>query len=195
MKDDLSQHQIDEILKALDDMLEQGPWEKSNFLRVIGKNIAKMRDDFASHAKNRQQGSSAKTMSHLANRMALRSGQQEIYILLYSSEGERLQNWERIIANLPLHTTSRPIYADEEDVKALLRSKANKMNEAYIAVYVNQSDLLTVPADKAPVDRLGKKLLTLKDKTLNLDNIRYFVHQSGIYRYSNGRLIKSEQGK
>ncbi|KTD28722.1 Dot/Icm secretion system protein IcmQ [Legionella israelensis] len=192
MKDDLSQEQIDEILKVLDDILEEGPWDKSTFLRVIGKNITKIREDFVHHIESKQQGK-AKKMTNLADRMALRSGQQEIYILLYSSEGGKLQSWERIIANLPLHTTSRPIYANEEDVKAAIRSKTNKINEAYVAVFVSQSDLLSVPEDKIPVDKLGKKLLTLKDKTLNLNNIRYFKHQSGIYRYSGGRLIKSSK--
>ena len=86
---------------------------------------------------------------------------------------------------------SRPIYADEEDVKAVLKTKENKQNEAYVAIYINQSDILPLPPDKASVDKLGKVLLSLKDKTLNLDNISRFVHLSGVYRYANGRLIKN----
>ena len=86
---------------------------------------------------------------------------------------------------------SRPIYADEEDIKALIRTKENKINEAYVSMYISQSDILPLPADKIPVDKLGKPLITLKDKSLSLDNINRFVHESGSYQYSQGRLVKN----
>lgn len=63
--------------------------------------------------------------------------------------------------------------------------------KAYVAIYISQSDILHLSADKAPVDKLGKPLLTLKDKSISLENISRFVHVSGVYRYSNGRLIKN----
>jgi intracellular multiplication protein IcmQ len=189
MKDRLSDEQNEAILKALNDAIEKGPWEKSNFLKVIGKNLTDVRDDFlnqlgaSSHAQ-------LKAESHLANRIALRSGQQEIYISLYSADGTNIQSWEKIVINLPRQMISRPIYADEADIKALLKTKENKQNEAYVAIYINQFDILPLSADKAPVDKLGKTLLSLKDKTLSLDNISRFVHASGVYRYERGRLVK-----
>jgi intracellular multiplication protein IcmQ len=102
-----------------------------------------------------------------------------------------MQSWERILMNLPKQMISRPIYADEMDLQSLIRTKENKTNEAYVCMHVNQSDILPLPKDKVPIDKLGKSLLTLKDKSLRLDSIRYFVHQSGSYQYSRGRLIKS----
>ncbi|KGP62555.1 phosphoesterase [Legionella norrlandica] len=190
MKDQLSDEQKEAILKALNDAIEKGPWDKSNFLRAIGKKLVSIRDRFlrrigaSSQAKLRAE-------SHLANRIALRSGQQEIYISLYSSDGSNLQSWEKILYSLPRQIISRPIYADEEDVKAILKTKENKQNEAYAAVYINQTDILPLSPDKAPVDKLGKTLLSLKDKSISLDNISRFVHISGVYRYVNGRLTKS----
>lgn len=189
MKDRLSDEQNEAILKALNDAIEKGPWEKSNFLKVIGKNLTEIRDGFlnqlgaSSHAQ-------LKAESHLANRIALRSGQQEIYVSLYSADGTNIQSWEKIVVNLPRQMISRPIYADETDIKALLKTKENKQNEAYVAIYINQHDILPLSAEKSPVDKLGKTLLSLKDKTLNLDNISRFVHVSGVYRYERGRLIK-----
>ena len=58
-------------------------------------------------------------------------------------------------------------------------------------MYINQSDILFLSADKTPVDRLGKPLLALKDKSLGLDSINRFVHQSGTYQYGQGRLVKN----
>ncbi len=190
MKDELSEQQTDAILKALDDAIEQGPWDDSNFLKVIGKNLREIREGFLNRLTVSGQEKS-KITAHLANRVALRSGQQEIFIALYSSDGANIQSWERILMNLPRQMISRPIYADEEDIKALIRTKQNKVNEAYVSMYISQADILPLQADKIPLDRLGKPLLTLKDKSLSLDNINCFVHKSGTYQYSQGKLVKN----
>jgi len=197
MKDRLSDEQNDAILNALNDAIEKGPWEQSS-LKVIGKNLVEIRDDFLT-----QLGASTKAQlraeSNLANRLALRSGQQEVYVslysadgnnLLYSADGNNLQTWERIVANLPRQMISRPIYAREDDIKSLLKTKENKKNEAYVAIFINQGDILPLAPDKASVDKLGTVLLALKDKTLNLDNISRFVHFTGTYHYVQGRLTK-----
>lgn len=188
MKDQLSDKQNEEILKALDEAINKGPWDKSNFLKVIGKNLNDLREKFANIVGSNKH---LKAESHLANRIALRSGQQEVFIGIYTSDGSNIQAWERILMNLPRQVISRPIYADEADVKELIKTKENKQNEAYVAVYINQSDILPLPPDKVASDKLGKKLLTLKDKSLNLDNISRFVHTSGIYRFERNRLVKN----
>jgi intracellular multiplication protein IcmQ len=190
MKDELSEQQTDAILKALNDAIEQGPWDESNFLRVIGKNLREIRDGFASQLQAPAHEKS-KIASHLANRVALRSGQQEIFIALYSSNGTNIQSWERILMNLPKQMISRPVYDNEEDIRAVIKTKENKDNEAYVSMYISQTDILALSADKMPVDKRGKGLLTLKDKSLSLDNINRFVHTSGIYQYAQGRLVKN----
>ncbi|KTC68123.1 IcmQ protein [Legionella birminghamensis] len=190
MKENLGDKQAEDILKALDEAIESGPWEESNFLRVIGKNLREIRENYSRSLSS----SSAKNNSNatLLNRVALRSGQQEVFIALYSSEGNNLQSWERILANLPRQVISRPIYTDEENVKFMIKSKENKLNEAYISVFINQSDILLLSADKTPQDKFGKPLLTLKDRAINLENINRFVHYSGTYKYMKGRLIKNQ---
>ncbi|MDP1602311.1 MAG: Dot/Icm secretion system protein IcmQ [Legionella sp.] len=190
MKDELTESQVNAVLKALDDALDQGPWEESNFLRVIGKNLREIRDDLTSHInKNVARGTEQKE-----KKMAvLQSGQQEVFIALYSSEGNQLQSWERIIANLQRQMISRPIYAQESDVQFLIKSKENKLNEAYVVIVVNEEDILTVSSDKIPRDKFGKPLMSLKDRSLNLNNITRFVHLSGAYDYTKGRLIKKNQ--
>lgn len=192
MKDELTEQQAQAILKALDETIATGPWEESNFLRVIGKNLREIRDNFAKQLGDDVRGQEkSKTESNLANRIALRAGQQEVFIALYSTEGHNIQAWERILANLPRQMISRPIYADEKDVQYSIKAKENKVNEAYVAIYIDQNDLLTVPADKVPMDKHGRPLLSLKDRSIHLENIIRFVHLSGVYRYSKGRLVKN----
>lgn len=189
MKDKLSTFQINAILKALNDAIEEGPWEESNFLRAIGKNLREIRDNFSDKI-NAVEINQSKEIAELAKRTAIRSGMKEIFVALYSSDGTKLQSWERILINLPRQMISRPIYAEEADVKAIIRTKENKNNEAYVSMYINQSDVLQLPPDKIPVDKLGKPLLTLKDRSLTLDNINQFVCSSGTYQYVHGRLVK-----
>jgi len=190
MKDELSENQTDAILKALDSAIEQGPWEESNFLRVIGKNLREIRDNFTNQLSSPGHEKS-KVADHLANRMALRSGQQEIFIALYSSDGSNIVSWERILGNLPKQMISRPIYANEKDVQDIIKTKENKINEAYVSIYVSPTAILPMSVDKTPLDKLGKALLSIKDKSLSLENINLFVHQSGNYKYSHGRLNKT----
>ena len=189
MKEHMTEEQSKVILKALDEAIETGPWEQSTYLRVIGKSLKKIRDDFFNEVSSLFTDA-AKSDANLLNRVAMRSGQQEVYISLYASNGDSLASWERVVANLPRQVISRPIYADEEDVRQLIRLKENKLNEAYVAVFVDTDAILAVAPDKIQKDRYGKSLLLLKDKVINLDNISRFVHHTGIYQYSKGRFIK-----
>lgn len=189
MKDELSEEQARVILEALDTAITEGPWESSNFLRVIGKNLREIRDKFVSQVNFPSQDQD-KVSSHLANRIALRSGQREIFIALYSSTGINIQSWAHMLANLPKQMISRPIYANEQDVKDVIRTKENPNNEAYVSIYVNQSDILPTTPDKTPVDKLGKPLLSVKDRSVKLDNINRFEHVTGTYRYVEGRMTK-----
>lgn len=189
MKETLSDQQNEAILKALDDAIINGPWEQSNFLRALGKNLNDIRENFVNQLGARTKAQ-IQAETKLANRMALRSGQQEVFVSLYSTDGTNLQSWERIVANLPGQMISRPIYTCEDHVKALIKMKENKQNEAYLGIFINQSSIISLPSDKALADKLGNPLLTLKDRTLDLDNISRFVHITGIYRYEHGRLFK-----
>lgn len=189
MNERLSDEQNARILKALNQAIEEGPWDKSNFLRMVGKNLTAIRDDFLTRlgAKSEHE---LKNESQLANKMALRSSQLEIFISLYSSDGINIQSWERIVANLPKQTISRPIYSNEENLKEALKLKDNKNNEAYVAIFIDKQDILSLAPDKVPKDKLGISLLSLKDRALNLENISRFVHVTGSYQFLKGRLVK-----
>jgi len=189
MKDKLDQSDASAILKALDDALEKGPWNESNFLRVIGKNLKDIRDNFAREMETDAGGQGADKQGGRLER----SGQKEVFISLYSSEGSEIHSWERILANLPRQIISRPVYAEEEDVKFLIKSKENKYNEAYVAIFINESDLLQLSSDKIPMDKFGKQLMALKDRAVQLENITRFVHISGDYSFSKGHLHKIAQ--
>jgi len=190
MKDELTEEQAREILDALDKAIGKGPWEESNFLRLFGKKLQKIRDEFATEMTRSEMTLAATSEANQARQDLIRSGQRQVFIALYSAEGVQLQSWERIIANLSRQILSRPIYAEERDVQFFIKSKENQFNEAYIAIYVNTDDILTLAADKIARDKFGKPLMTLKDRALNNDNIGHFVHNALHYKYTKGRLVK-----
>lgn len=191
MTEKLTKEQINGILAALDDALAQGPWGASTFLGLIGKKLQHIRDEF----KQKQQEDgvyehSAESLAS-ANQVVDRHAQmQKIFIALYAADGANLNSWERVLANLPGQIISRPVYAQEEDVIAMLRSKINPTNEAYASFYVEPNYILEKLAEKITTDKLGKPLMTLKDKAIKLEHLDRFVHQSGTYKFVNGRLVK-----
>lgn len=189
MKETLSDQQNEAILKALDQAIKNGPWGESNFLRVIGKNLLDVRECFANHLGTRSHAQK-ETDTHVDNLVALRNGQEEIFVSLYSSDGANLESWEKIVANLPRQMISRPIYASEKHLKEVIAAKVNKENEAYIGIYVNKTDIISLTPDKTLVDKFGNALITVKDKTLSLENITRFIHSSGVYQFDRGRLVK-----
>ena len=193
MKKNVSEEQSNAILKALDEAIENGPWQDSSFLRVIGKNLQQIRDKFANEMDLVKQEKDKK--ANLEANPAARTGQQEVFVSLYTSNGAVIQNWERVIANLPQQIISRPIYADEADITNLIRSKENRNNEGYVAIYIQQSDILPLPPDKIPKDRFEKPLITIKNKAITLANISRFVHSSGVYTLENGRLVKKSSAE
>lgn len=189
MKETLTEPQVRAILQSLDDALEKGPWEKSSFLRVIGKNLQEIRDNLSQEIE-KSFASSEAVLQKNEGRPRLQKDQKEVFISLYSTDGTHMISWERILANLPKQIISRPIYSDEEGAQTHIKSKENKFNEAYVAIIVNESDILKLSVDKTSVDKFGKPLLALKDRAILLENVSRFVHVSGDYHYSKGHLHK-----
>lgn len=187
--DDLSKEQAEDIVKALDKAIQTGPWKQSRLLKAIGQRLVRLRSGFK-QKMDEVYGGGQTTTSNLANRIALRQGQHLVYVSLYSADGGNLNTWERIVYNLSSQGITRPIYSGEGEIKAMMRSKVNLKNEAYVTVYVPKDDILTPHPDKVPRDKLGHVLLTLKDRALKLDNLVQFFHESGIYHYQHGRLIR-----
>jgi intracellular multiplication protein IcmQ len=176
-----------EILKALNEAIEDGPWEHNLFFRGIGKKLRDARDRF-----QRELGLDELLKEESVQASVAESDQQftEVYISLYQSEGANIQKWASVIGSLVGHSISRPVYKNEEDIQAAIRAKDYKINDGYVAVRVPNALILKPYGDKLPLDRFGRELLILREDAVQLDKILYFVHISGRYILSKGTLIK-----
>lgn len=188
MSDKLTDDQVANVLAVLDEALVGGPWSTSPFLGLIGKKLQTIRDEFLQQQET-MYGREKETSQQINDLFEKRAQMTKVYVALYAFDGGNLQSWERVIMNLPSHLTSRAIYANEDEVKALIRSKPNPVNDGYISMFVNPDDILSQPAEKISTDKLGKPLLALKHKAISLESLDIFVHQTGNYQWSNGRLI------
>ena len=187
-----------EFLEALDESLEKGPWDTTLFLRAVGKKLRDARTKLAialgvaiPEESPQEIASKQTTQAALAAQMAQQRGEQkEIFILMYCADGGSLTRWEKLLLSLEKQVVSRPIYANESDVRETIRAKKLADNEAYVSAYINKSDLLPVPADKIPRDRQGHPLLILKDGRFNNRLIHRFYHKSGVYAYRDNKLYR-----
>ena len=176
-----------EFLAALDKAIASGSWDETNFVLILGRKLREMRTNLAEDIAKFEDKKDF-SADFLSKNLAMKNSLQEVFISLYSLDGVKLQTWEQIIINLRKQMVSRPVYATEKDVIAIIKTKEKKINEAYVSVFINKEDILNIPVDKAPVDKLGQNMLVLKDNAISLDHINYFAHITGKYRYSNGKL-------
>jgi len=176
-----------EILKALDDVIQKGPWEHNLFFRGIGKKLRDIRDRFENEL------SLGELIDQLENKSPAAATTEQfltVYISLYQADGSNIQKWASVISSLEGHSISRPVYRNEEDAQTAIRSKEFKLNDGYIAVRIRQEHILQIPGGKISQDKLGHELLVLREDAVHIKNILYFVHQTGRYTLHNGTLIK-----
>ena len=180
------------LLKSFDETIEKGPWDKSAFLRAIGKKLEDIRLNFKTRLKLDAEENATMSSSEPIEKKTppLQEGRQEVFVLLYNAEGGNLKKWEKILQLLDKQIVTRPVYGQESEIRTLIRSKMNKQNEAYASVFINMSALLPLSPGHVLKDRLGHSLLLLKDGAFHLENITHLFHQSGVYMFTNGHLVR-----
>lgn len=179
-----------EALKALDKAIEGGPWDKSLLLRAIGKKLHDARERFIEDLDLKEILEKSSASQEIAQPSLQNADFLEVYVSLYQAQGTNLQKWAAILTSITQLSITRPIYKNEEDIKASIRAKDFQANDAYVAVKVRQTDVMKSPEGKTPVDRFGRELLVLKENVVRPENISRFVHLTGEYRFVKGVLIK-----
>jgi len=192
----LSDERVDEriklnqqLIEAIDHVLAEGNWSDGVLLKTIGDRLQSLKKRFQ---QTLELGNAALQPGpdNLAQRVAKRTGQREVFVSLYNADGNSLQKWERLLQTIGSQLVSRPVYQKESHVRALVRSKLQRQNEAYINAYVSEHDFLVPPGGQHPTDKLGHPLLLVKQGAFAASDIIRFVHRSGQYVYKLGRLVR-----
>lgn len=181
------------LIAILDKIIEKGFWEDTLFLQAAGKKLRELRERLKNDLDVSTESPETSTLFHrYTQRKIVTDKAQLVFILIYSAEGGNLKQWENIISSLTAHSMTRPIYTNEADVQAVIRSKPNKENDAYLAFSITDNDISPPFNNKVPVDRYGNELVVLKEGVIHSENVEYFVHVSGRYFFQSGKLVRIE---
>lgn len=170
-----------ELLDLLNKLLQTPEWETSQFLKTSSKPIIEMRDKLRALVEQE----SAPALAALRRRIPT-EGHIKVFVSLYQADGDNLSKWQQILRNISEYSVTRPIYAQESEVQALLRSKKDNKPEAYAVVYVAEADVQ--PSTPGSSDQQGHELLTLRSGSLHANRIYEFVHRGNRYDWFEDAL-------
>ena len=126
---------------------------------------------------------------------ALSEGQQYVFVHLFNNKGKVLSRWEVMLSPRQLAECSvnRPIYAEQKQVEAYIRSRPNDDEHAFLMLKIEKSDVLQSDEATDNYDPLGHPLLKLKEGALKEHGLIYFFHKGGCYILSRGHLVLNNQ--
>jgi len=126
---------------------------------------------------------------------ALSESQRYVFVHLFNAKGKSLSRWEVILSprQLAEYSVNRPIYAEQKQVEAYIRSRPNDDEHAFLMMKIEQSDVLQGDGSTHNYDSLGHPLLRLKEGALKEQGLVYFFHKGGCYIFSCGHLVAHKQ--
>ena len=112
-----------------------------------------------------------------------------VYVSLYHRGGMAIEDWESVLRSFSVIAPGRPVFQAEVEAVSLISSSENSYQQAYIALAIDESDLIQ-PNAVAGRNIFEKKVVVLKSHAYSNENIRKFVHLGLSYRWEGGRLVK-----
>ena len=98
-----------------------------------------------------------------------------VYVYLYNARGLVLSSWQNLLMPKVFYeySVNRPIYKDKSHIQALLQSKVNKAQHAYLTVAIKASHIIQPEA--ALKDNLGNPLIKIKEGSLSVGKLLCFT--------------------
>jgi len=173
------------VLESVKRITEAGDWQTSLFLRNLIKPITEMGED-ANHVLEDLTGERDEIAE---KKQELKEDEILLYVSLFQTKGHDTVIWESQLRAIERNIIGRPVYKDLDNVKKIIRLKANPMNEAYAVIKVDKNLIQKPNAfDVERKDRYGNSLETLKPGAVMPDDIIEFVHDNCTYSFSKGHL-------
>ncbi len=124
----------------------------------------------------------------------LSESEQYVFVHLFNAKGKILTRWENMLSprNLTEYSVNRPIYAEQNQVEAYIRSRPNDDEHAFLMMKIEQSAILHGEESTSNCDLLGHPLLKLKEGALKEIGLVYFFHKGSCYILSRGHLVLHE---
>lgn len=191
MSDDKLKEQIFEFEKIYSEMLSDERWQESPFLKVMHAKLMKLKNQLSDYIDLVYSEEKPILNGHIEKHPET-NDLQKIFIYLYTSDGKKIDSWQRLIANLDKQYISRPIYQDEVHAQHAVFHAPIFSNAGYVAVWVEKKFINSFSIDEMQKDKFGHPLVSLKDRAIQLEKIDYFWNNYAAYHQSNGKLIFSK---
>lgn len=191
MSDDKLKEQLCKFEQIYNDMLADERWQESPFLKVMQVKLTKLKNELSDFINVTYQDQKPSIRPNLSKNTT-HSELQKVFIYLYTSDGKKVDSWERLISNLDKQYISRPIYFDEVHVQHAVFHAPVFSNAGYLAIWVEKKFLNSLLLEDLPKDKFGHPLLSLKDRAIQLEKIDYFWTNYSEYHRTNGKLIFSK---
>lgn len=190
---DLNHEFFEEIKKfqqIYSKMLVDERWQQSPFLKIMYAKLSKFNDELSELLDEPELSSvnveSPQSLSTLDDNF------QKVFIYLYSADGKKLDAWQRVVENLDRQFVTRPIYENEIDVQDVVIQAPVLLNAGYVAVWVEKKYIIQSTEVDDLKDKFGRKLISLKDRAINLGRVEYFWNNYAQYSWQNSKLTFSK---
>jgi intracellular multiplication protein IcmQ len=178
--------QLKKFQKIYDEMLGDENWANSPFLKIMHAKLTKLKFEL-DEVLNFDQPFETLDISPNQKGHFQENNFEKFYIYLYTTEGKKLDAWQRLVDNLERQYISRPIYCNEKDVQYAVFNAPVFHNAGYVAVWVEKKFIQI--QDELIKDKFGNDLMVLKDRAISLDKIDYFWTNSTQYKWKDGKLV------
>jgi len=185
---DSLEDEVKKFYEYYNQILANEGWDKAPFLKIMHAKLLKLKLEldelvgFDSQLELERRGETSP--------QPISDGFIKLFIYLYTTEGKKVEAWQRLLANLDKQYISRPIYRHEADAQYAVFNAPVVHNAGYVAVWVEKKFLLE--PEVGPQDKFGHELLMLKDRAVDLTKIDYFWTNTSQYQWKLGKLIFSK---
>lgn len=177
---------VREAIKRDSELREK--YQVTNKFRFIQDRLQKLLEFLEKHYETTQEEEKQETVT-IAEDEAL------VYVHLFNAKGTALASWQNMVTPTVFYeySVNRPIYAEKSHIEALIRTKNNKLQHAYLTVAVKKTNVVQAANDSSPKDSLGHSLIRVREGTLSFERLVSFTHNLIEYKVdAYGVLVKKD---
>ncbi len=159
----------------------------------IGDRFRFVKDRLRALADELEQSANQRLAYKAKNLKELAADEVIVYVYLYNTQGLQFRTWQNLVTAKVFYeySVNRPIYSDKSHIEALLRTKSNSAQHAFLSIAVKADQLIKLPLETAPKDVAGNPVIKVKEGSLRFEKLLTFTHQDQEYRLNEeGNLVK-----
>lgn len=193
MQNTNNHEQKEELLKLVSAVVQQEAELRAKY--QVGEKFRFIRDRLNALLSHLEENLKELQKKHEQKQDTITENELLVYVYIYNAQGVVLQTWQKMITPAAFyeHSVNRPIYTDKMHIEAFIRSKANKIQHAYLTIAIPKETVAKASAELLK-DTLGHPLIKIKEGSLQFNRMIAFSHNGHEYTVgAAGALIKKKE--